>query len=73
MADLLSAGSTGGRSQRGFLIRVRYMCAGEYPAGRQADPDALAARATFQYRIVNCTEKYVNLWLSRMKILICAD
>ena len=50
-----------------------YGCAGEYPAGRQADTNALAARATPQYSIVNRIEKSVNLWLNLMKILICTD
>jgi hypothetical protein len=48
-----------------------YGCAGGYPAGKQADKSALAARATSQYSIVNRTEKHVNLWLKVMKILIC--
>jgi len=33
----------------------------------------LATRATPQYSIVNRTEKFVNLWLNVMKILICTD
>ena len=51
-----------------------YKCAGEYPAGRRADTATLAARAMAPYRIVNrivnSTEKYVNIWLNPMKILI---
>ena len=46
---------------------------GRISGGRASDTDALAARATPQYSIVNRTEKCVNLWLNAMKILICAD
>ena len=48
-----------------------YGCRGGYPAGRRADTDRLAARALAPYKIVNGTEKYVNIWLNPMKILIC--